>query len=149
MMKGSWLLLKPFSESNEMIFFVGVSLRLSCLGLSLGGNLELKESETRWTRERWNQDRILIKAQMFNNSLGFIKREPLPQSSFLQSCQNSLLAETRQIHSLLITLENLGELVWFGLRQVACSVTSKERDEKQHSRGPHLSGEWSEPASLG
>ena len=80
MMKGSWLLLKPFSESNEMIFFVGVSLRLSCLGLSLGGNLELKESETRWTRERWNQDRILIKAQMFNNSLHFIKREAHPQS---------------------------------------------------------------------
>ena len=41
---------------------VGAGLRLSCLGSSLGGNLELKERETRQKRERWNQDRILIKA---------------------------------------------------------------------------------------
>jgi hypothetical protein len=38
---------------------------------------------------------------------------------------------------------------WFGLRQVAGSVTSKESDEKQHSRWLCLSGRWSEPAWLG
>ena len=39
-------------------------------GSNLGGILELKEREIRRTRERerWNQDRILIKAQMFNNA---------------------------------------------------------------------------------
>jgi hypothetical protein len=38
---------------------------------------------------------------------------------------------------------------WFGLRQVAGSVTYKESDEKQHSRWLCLSGGWSEPAWLG
>jgi hypothetical protein len=33
---------------------------------------------------------------------------------------------------------------WFGLRQVAGSGISKERDEKQHSRWLCLSGGWSE-----
>ena len=37
----------------------------------------------------------------------------------------------------------------FGLRQVAGSVTSKESDEKQHSRWLRLSGGWSQPALLG
>jgi hypothetical protein len=38
---------------------------------------------------------------------------------------------------------------WFGLRQVAGIVTSKESDKKQHSRWLCLSGWWSEPAWLG
>ena len=37
----------------------------------------------------------------------------------------------------------------FGLRQAAGSVTSKERDEKQHSRWLRLSARQSEPAWLG
>ena len=37
----------------------------------------------------------------------------------------------------------------FCLRQVAGNGTSKERDEKQHSRWLCLSGRWSEPAWLG
>ena len=37
----------------------------------------------------------------------------------------------------------------FSLRQVAGSVTSKESDEKQHSRWLRLSGGWSQPALLG
>ena len=37
----------------------------------------------------------------------------------------------------------------FGLRQVAGSGTSKESDEKQHSRWLCLSGGWSQPALLG
>ena len=58
---------------------VGAGLRLSCLGLSLGYNLELKERETRQKRERWNQDRILIKAQMFNNKIyAYKEREAIP-----------------------------------------------------------------------
>jgi hypothetical protein len=32
----------------------------------LNGRLALKEREARWMRERWNQDSILIKAQIFN-----------------------------------------------------------------------------------
>jgi hypothetical protein len=38
---------------------------------------------------------------------------------------------------------------WFGLRQVAGSGTSKESDEKQHSRWLCLSGRWSQSALLG
>ena len=68
------------AQINSVYHHVGAGLRLSCLGSSLGGNLELKERETRWMRERWNQDRIWIKAQMFNNSLCFIKREAHPRS---------------------------------------------------------------------
>ena len=30
---------------------MGAGLQLSCLGLSLGGSLELKEKESRWKRE--------------------------------------------------------------------------------------------------
>ena len=36
-----------------------------------------------------------------------------------------------------------------GLRQVAGNVTSKESDEKQHSRWLSLSGGWSQSAMLG
>ena len=35
-------------------------------GVHLSGRLALKERETRRTREKWSQDNILIKAQMFN-----------------------------------------------------------------------------------
>jgi hypothetical protein len=45
----------PFSILKQMFVsssFVGASLRLSCLGLNLGGILKLKERETRRKRER-------------------------------------------------------------------------------------------------
>ena len=35
-------------------------------GVHLSGRPALKERETRLTREKWSQDKVLIKAQMFN-----------------------------------------------------------------------------------
>ena len=37
----------------------------------LSGRPELKERETRWTREKWSQDKVLIKAQMFNGECAY------------------------------------------------------------------------------
>jgi hypothetical protein len=37
-------------------------------GVHLSGRPALKERETRWTREKWSQDNVLIKAQMFNGN---------------------------------------------------------------------------------
>ena len=47
--------------------------------------------------------------------------------------------------SLVLNSEDLGELV----QPQAGSGTSKERDEKQHSRWLHLCGRWSKPVLLG
>jgi hypothetical protein len=38
--------------TSKFYYTVGAGLWLSCLGSNLGGILELKERETRWTRER-------------------------------------------------------------------------------------------------
>ena len=35
-------------------------------GVHLSGRPVLKERKIRWTREKWSQDNILIKVQMFN-----------------------------------------------------------------------------------
>ena len=42
-------------------------------GVHLSGRPMLKKRETRWTREKWSQDNILIKAQMFNGDCTYKK----------------------------------------------------------------------------
>jgi hypothetical protein len=80
---------------------------------------------------------------MSANTLYKEEGRPIPsQAKFLCRSQISLLVGTSEDHSLVLTLENL--------RQVgpqAGSCTSKESDEKLHSRWLCLSGGWSE-ASL-
>ena len=81
---------------------------------------------------------------MSANTLYKEEGRPIPsQAKFLCRSQISLLVGTSEDHSLVLTLENL-RLVW----PQAGSGTSKESDEKQHSRWLRLSGRWSQPALL-
>ena len=71
----------------------------------------------------------LLKVQMFNNKICAFK-EGKPNSQFVVKSGKSWRTGSAS-------------------GQVAGSVTSKESDEKQHSRWPCLSGIQSEPAYLG
>jgi hypothetical protein len=53
--------------------------------VQLNGRLELKERETRQMREKWSQDKVLIKAQMFNGECAYKGGgRPIPTNSFLE-----------------------------------------------------------------
>ena len=52
------------SQSRRQIFVSRPAAHLD--GVQLSGRPALKERETRLMREKWSQDNVLIKAQMFN-----------------------------------------------------------------------------------
>ena len=93
----------------------------------------------------------LLKVQMFNNKICAYKEgSPSPvMPSFLMLSAQPFSSNSPD--SQVVVNSGKSWRTSSASRQMAGSVTSKEtsRVEKQHSRWPHLSGIWSEPACLG
>jgi hypothetical protein len=92
---------KTKNNKKYLQTIVGAGLRLSCLGSSLGGILELKEKrESRQVEKLWNQDKLVCsRFKYLIIKSAFIKRGAHPQSLQVslcidKKCQSSLLAET-------------------------------------------------------
>lgn len=94
---------------------VGAGLWLSCLGLSLGCILELKEKrESRQVEREMEPGQYSDQGStlMSENTLYKEEGRPIPShAKFLWSCQISLVVGTLEDHSLVLTLEDLGEPV--------------------------------------
>ena len=72
------------SQSRRQIFVSRPAAHLD--GVQLSGRPALKERETRQMREKWSQDNVLIKVQMFNGKCiykgGCVR--PIPANSSLE-----------------------------------------------------------------
>ena len=88
------------SQSRRQIFVSRPAAHLD--GVQLSGRPALKERETRLMREKWSQDNVLIKAQIFNGKCTYKEgRGEAYSSQFIFGDWNQLQVMTCRIgHSL-------------------------------------------------